>query len=400
MTSRAVADVCDLVRRARAVAEHEEWDWIVAHHARRVAEIDRSDEIPLSKDLARREVVLELAQGLHVTEQTVWAMVHEASTLRGRAPRVWDSFRVGDIDGVRVSAIADTAERLRTPEALAMLEQTAPEYAATHTIAELRAWLRRLRARLEPDEVATETAKALEQRRVSITHESDGTSWLHALLPTGLAIAIGERLRKAARALPSIDPETGARDTRTRDQKQADLVADWLTSCTGTTSDIHAEIAISIAATDLIGLTDGPGLTHAGEPVGAEWVRELAQSEHTILRRLVLDPVGEVLDTTVLGYRPPQSLRQALRWRDGTCRVAGCRAPVFETDLDHAEAYDSGGPTSGSNLRCLCRRHHNMKSHGHLADRYLDAPVRRIERYLPCPPLIIETDIVDPGRAA
>ncbi len=370
----------DAVRRARAVAEFEEWEFVASFHARRTAEIDRTDEIPLSKDLARREVTLELARALHVTEHQVWAMVSEFATVAARVPGVWQSFRDGDLDAVRVTAIADTAERLETPQAWAVLEASAPEYAATHTIAELRAWLRRLRARLEPDEAEAERARAVEQRRVSITHNDDGTSWLNALLPTGLAIAVGERLRRAAKALPTVDPESGERDRRTRDQKQADLVADWLTSCTGP-GDIRAEIAVSIHATDLIGLTNGPGLTLDGEPVGAEWVRELAQSEHAVFRRLVLDPVGEVLDTTVLKYRPPESLRQALRWRDGTCRVAGCRAPVHETDLDHAKAYDSGGATTGSNLRCLCRKHHNMKSHGHLDDRFLDAPVRHLERY-------------------
>ncbi|SKB09005.1 HNH endonuclease signature motif containing protein [Aeromicrobium choanae] len=371
----------DAVRRARAIAEFEEWEFVDSFHAQRVAEIDRTDEIPLSKDLARREVTLDLARALHVSEHQVWAMVSESATIADRVPGVWQSFRDGDIDAARVTAIADTAERLETPEAWAALEASAPAYAATHTIAELRSWLRRLRARLEPDETEAERARALEQRRVSITHNDDGTSWLNALLPTGLAVSVGERLRRAAKALAAVDPETGEQDRRTRDQKQADLVADWLTSCTGTSTDIRAEIAISIHATDLIGLTNGPGLTLEGEPVGPDWVRELAQSEHTVFRRLVLDPIGEVLDTTVLGYRPPESLRQALRWRDGTCRVAGCRAPVHETDLDHAKAYDSGGATTGSNLRCLCRKHHNMKSHGHLDDRFLDAPARHLERY-------------------
>ncbi|MFS0886309.1 DUF222 domain-containing protein [Aeromicrobium sp. 179-A 4D2 NHS] len=373
--NRAIA-TGDAVRRARAVAEFEEWRFVVEHHAMRVAEVDRSADMPLSKELARREVTLELAQALHVSENTVWAMVSEAETLQ-RVPAVWSAFERGDVDGVRVSAIAATTEKLETAAALATLEATAAEYAATHTVAELRAWLRRLRARLEPEQSAHEREHAVEQRRVSIRHNDDGTSWLAALLPTGVAIAVGERLRRAAKALPAVDSETGAKDRRTRDQKQADLVAHWLTSCTGTETDVRAEIAISIAATDLIGLTEGPGVTREGEPVGADWVRELAASEHTVFRRLVLDPVGNILDTTVIGYRPTESLRQALHWRDGTCRVAGCLAPVRETDLDHALAYDSGGETSARNLRCLCRKHHNMKSHGHLPDRHLRAPATR-----------------------
>jgi len=374
MTSDLPARAFDAARRARAQAEFAEWELIAQHHARRTAEIDRSDEIVLSKDLARREVTLEIAQALKVTERRVWAVVFEAETLLERTPLVWEAFRDGDLDAGRASAIADTAERLVECSSWARLERSVINYAATHTLGELRTWLRRFRARVEPEETADETAKALEERRVSVTHNSDGTSWLNALLPTGLAIAAAERLRRAAKAEPTIHPETGLRDTRTRDQKQADLLGRWLTSCTGTTTDIRAEIAISIAATDLLGYTEGPGLTRDGEPLDAAWVRELAASEHTVFRRLVLDPVGRVMDTTVLAYRPTESLRKALHWRDGTCRVAGCRAPVFETDLDHAEDYDSGGETSARNLRCLCRKHHNMKSHGHLDDRFLGEP--------------------------
>ncbi|WP_313406294.1 DUF222 domain-containing protein [Aeromicrobium sp.] len=396
--SSGIAGACEVVRRRRAIAEYEQWTVVVSHHDRRTAEIDRTDDIVLSKELARREVVLELAQALHITERAVWAIIFQSRTVRERTPSVWAAFRAGDLDAARVSAIADTAERLQTRDAWARLEHSGPEYAATHTIAELRAWLRRLRAKLEPEATKIEAAKAVDERRVTITHLADGTSWLNALLPTGVAIAVGDRLRKAARALPRVDPETDETDRRTRDQKMADLLTHWLTCSEGTRTDIRAEIAISIAATDLIGLTDGPGLTLDGEPVGSDWVRELAQSEHSILRRLVLDPMGEVLDTTVLSYRPPESLRQALRWRDGSCRVAGCRAPVHETDQDHAIDYDSGGETSGRNLRCLCRKHHNMKSHGHLDDRYLDTPLRHIERYLPCPPMLVEVDLIDPGR--
>ncbi|GAA3524447.1 hypothetical protein AFL01nite_15210 [Aeromicrobium flavum] len=388
----------DAVRRARAMAEFEEWDFVVSQHVRRVAEIDRTDDIVLSKELARREVTLELAQALRVTEHQVWSMVREAQIVRERTPAVWEAFRAGDLDAVRVTAIADSAARLQTRDSWQKLEHSAPEYAATHTIAELRAWLRRLRARLEPEGADAETARALADRRVNVTHNDDGTSWLNALLPTGVAIAVAERLRKAAKALPSVDPETGETDTRTREQKQADLLGHWLTSCTGTETDIRAEIAISIAATDLIGLTNGPGITRDGEPVTSAWVRELAGSEHTLFRRLVLDPRGDILDTTVLNYRPTEALRKALRWRDGTCRVAGCRAPVHDTDLDHAKPYDTGGETTASNLRCLCRKHHNMKSHDHLDDRHLDTPMRIIERYLPCPPTVGFLDLLDPKR--
>ncbi|MET1132587.1 MAG: DUF222 domain-containing protein [Aeromicrobium sp.] len=369
------------VRREQGRAEYATWNLVLNHFERATKLIDAADQAPVSKQHGRSAVVLDIAQRLAISEQRAWGILHEARILRDRTPRVWATFRVGRIDAAKAGTIAATVERLQTPEAVEAIDRGAVDYAETHTVGELRSWLRRLRARLEPQQVEAETARATQERRVSVTHLDDGTSWLNALLPTGVAIAAAERLRRAAKALPSVDPESGERDHRTRDQKQADLLAHWLTSCTGTATDIRAEIAVSIAATDLIGLTDGPGLTLDGEPVSAAWVRELAQSEHTVLRRLVLDPTGGVLDTTVLAYRPPESLRQAIRWRDGTCRVAGCRAPARSTDLDHEIAYDRGGTTSADNLRCLCRRHHNMKSHDHLADRHLDRAMAHAERY-------------------
>ncbi|HPU14317.1 MAG TPA: DUF222 domain-containing protein, partial [Aeromicrobium sp.] len=263
------------------------------------------------------------------------------------------------------------------------------------TVGELRSWLNRMRARLEPDEMRAEAHRAVEYRRVDINHNDDGTSWLSALLPTPIAVAVATRLRKTAKKLPLFDPETEERDRRTHEQKKADLLAHWLTNCTGTETDIRAEIAISIDAADLIGLTDGPGITRDGEhALPAEWVRELAASEYTVFRRLVLDPMGRVLDTTKLGYQPPGAMRAALHWRDGTCRVAGCKAPAAETDLDHELAYDRGGTTSASNLRCLCRKHHNMKSHDRLPEKFITEPIEHRERWHRPSPVVATFDLV------
>lgn len=47
---------------------------------------------------------------------------------------------------------------------------------------------------------------------------------------------------------------------------------------------------------------------------------------------------------------------------------------MSETDLDHAQDYDSGGETSARHLGCLCRKHHHMTSHGQLDDLLLGEP--------------------------
>jgi hypothetical protein len=388
MTSPA-DDAFAVIRRARAQAEFAEWNLVLTHRERELARIDTTDDVPISKELARRAITLEIAQRLRTPENAVWRIIVQGEEVRDRTPAVWESFRAGVLDARRIGLIADVVAKLHTPEALEAVDRNAAAYGAVHTPGELRAWLKRLRARLEPERLEDDAARATEQRHVEISHNDDGTSWLSALLPTGVAVAVGNRLRAAAKALPRTDPDTGERDRRTREQKRADLLAHWLTSCEGTQTDIRAEIAITIDATDLIGLTTGLAFTRGDrEPIPAQWAHELAASETTLFRRLVLDPLGNVMDTTKLGYQASESLREALRWRDGTCRVAGCRADIKDTDLDHELAYDRGGTTSAENLRSLCRKHHNMKSHDHLDRRSLRPPVQFAECYAVGTPVI------------
>ncbi|WP_286928609.1 MULTISPECIES: HNH endonuclease [Aeromicrobium] len=380
--------------RAQARAEFASWSLILTAHESGCAEVDAEDAPEIGKDLGRRGVTLEIARALRTTEHRVWGIVNDAGILRERAPRTWIAFGDGSIDAARAMLIADTIDKLAHTPSVEVLDASVVPFATSHTAGELRAWLNRMRARLEPEEVEAQADRAVETRRVDISHNGDGTSWLNALLPTHVAIAVGNRLRRAAKQLPKVDLDTGEIDRRTRDQRQADLVGHWLTSCTGTETDIRAEIAISIDAADLVGLTEGPGITRDGEhALPAAWVRELAASETTLFRRLVLDPVGRVLDTTSLGYQPPDSMRAALHWRDGTCRVAGCRAPAAETDLDHALAHDRGGTTSAANLRCLCRKHHNMKSHDRLPEKFIAPAVEHRERWRLPSPVVVELDL-------
>ncbi|WP_157546044.1 HNH endonuclease signature motif containing protein [Mycobacterium sp. IS-1742] len=60
-------------------------------------------------------------------------------------------------------------------------------------------------------------------------------------------------------------------------------------------------------------------------------------------------------------YRPSAALQDFVRCRDLTCRFPGCDQPAHRCDLDHAVPYPAG-PTCASNLRCLCRKHHLLKT--------------------------------------
>ena len=60
-------------------------------------------------------------------------------------------------------------------------------------------------------------------------------------------------------------------------------------------------------------------------------------------------------------YRPSKKLADFVRCRDQTCRFPGCHRPATTADIDHTIAWPYG-KTQASNLKCLCRRHHLLKT--------------------------------------
>ncbi|MGH3583552.1 MAG: DUF222 domain-containing protein, partial [Mycobacterium sp.] len=60
-------------------------------------------------------------------------------------------------------------------------------------------------------------------------------------------------------------------------------------------------------------------------------------------------------------YRPSRALADFVRCRDMTCRFPGCKQPATIDDVDHTIPWPYG-PTCASNLKCLCRKHHLLKT--------------------------------------
>ncbi|OZC76705.1 hypothetical protein CH251_06760 [Rhodococcus sp. 06-462-5] len=78
---------------------------------------------------------------------------------------------------------------------------------------------------------------------------------------------------------------------------------------------------------------------------------------------LALPPPG------ALAYRPTTALAERIRYRDRTCRHPGCDVPAQQCEIDHIVPYlhrnpSTGGWTIDTNLHCLCRYHHGLKTMG------------------------------------
>ncbi|ORI23922.1 HNH endonuclease signature motif containing protein [Rhodococcus sp. 1168] len=70
-----------------------------------------------------------------------------------------------------------------------------------------------------------------------------------------------------------------------------------------------------------------------------------------------------------LTYRPSSELAKCVRQRDRTCRHPGCDVPAAACEIDHVVPYrhydpKQGGWTVLTNLHCLCRYHHMLKTMG------------------------------------
>ena len=307
------------------------------------------------RDLELASIAHELAVELQMSVRAVQNRLHQARMVRGRAPSAWSAFGAGRIDSYRVRLISDALNSLHDPRSDGILDDRVVGYAEAHTAAELRAWLKRLTARLEPDHYEQRTRDAVNARRVHIDHRDDGVSELWALLPTAQAVAIDTVLGEALLSKPSDD-------TRTSDQYLADELARWMLTAADGEPAVRATIALTIPATSLAGLTDEPGISIDRQWVlPASTVRQLATRPGTLFHRVVTDPAGHVLDVTRLGRFAPPDLEVAIEIRDGVCQFPTCTRPAAQCDKDHRVPWPHG-PTNGQNMWPLCRRHHRMKT--------------------------------------
>ena len=77
----------------------------------------------------------------------------------------------------------------------------------------------------------------------------------------------------------------------------------------------------------------------------------------------MIQPVLNPVDlSAVPGYRPSTALQRFVRLRDSTCCFPGCDRPAVYCDVDHTIPYTARGLTHPGNLKCLCRKHHLLKT--------------------------------------
>lgn len=178
-------------------------------------------------------------------------------------------------------------------------------------------------------------------------------AWLSAYLPSHVAAAIDKRLTKEANAMVG--------DPRTLAQRRADLLACWLTTNEHGDVALNADIAVVVDAATLAGADDKPAVSSDGSfIVPAAWV--LDPKNHPFWHTILTDSRGNTLEHRYHGRFAPDVLKKALMFTHGVCQAPTCTTPAEHCDADHRIPYPHG-PTTGTNIWPLCKRHHQMKSH-------------------------------------
>jgi hypothetical protein len=293
----------------------------------------------------------EVAPALHLSRNAAAARLDMATALTTRLPATLAALERGEIDMIKARVVVEATDPLTGEQAVAVQERVLGR-AGGQTASQLRASLRRAVLRVDPDGAVRRHQERRKERQVMLVPLPDATAELVAHLPAEHAVAIYQRLDALAR-----DARVPG-DDRSADARRADTFVDLLL---GTHSDMRVEVAVTVPADTLLGISDRPGDLTGYGPISAEMARQLAADAHATWKRLLTDPVdGSLLDYGHTTYRPPAALRDYVQARDRTCRFPGCQQPARRCDLDHTAAYPEG-PTSEYNLGTLCRRHHRLK---------------------------------------
>ncbi|WP_006242515.1 HNH endonuclease signature motif containing protein [Mycolicibacterium tusciae] len=329
-----------------------------------------------------------------------------ADALRRRLPQVAEVFAAGAISYRMVAAVVSRTRLIKDPAALAKVDTEIAAHLAgwgslsvEKTQREIDYWV----DRYDPAAVRR-TEHSARGRHVDVHPSEDGSGIadIEARLLATDADALDQRLEAMARAVCDGDP-------RTLDQRRSDALgaighgADRLACECGNSECEAAGVQSSAVVVHVIthedSLTDDtPAQFDGKEPPGPI---DKPLGEMT-LKEALSDPLpppagpaattpaalmsGGMLPAPLLAakiagtakivpirhpgdsgpqprYLPSTVLATFIRCRDMTCRFPGCDEPAHHCDIDHTIAYPTG-PTQASNLKCLCRKHHLLKTFG------------------------------------
>ncbi|MEZ0353858.1 HNH endonuclease signature motif containing protein [Mycobacterium sp. pR1184] len=309
-------------------------------------------------------VAAEVAAALRTSVAMGHSNLRYARAMQERLPAVATVFRAGDIDFRLFRTIVFRTDLIVEAEALAAVDAQlaikAPRWPSM-TSWKLATEIDRVVVTMDRDAVRRSREYAAD-RYFKVTPMDPGMALINGTVFATTGQALHRRLDELAKTVCDDDP-------RTIGQLRADALgalaagADRLTcGCAradcpaGAPPRVPNSVVIHVVADSATvdGSGAAPGFLYGDGIIPAEIVRELAKTAK-------LQPITAAA-AAESGYLPSRALADFVRARDLTCRAPGCDRPATECDIDHTVPHGDGGATHPSNLKCLCRKHHLLKT--------------------------------------
>jgi hypothetical protein len=340
----------------------------------------------------------ELAMVLNRGRGTANHLHHRAQAWRENLPATYGAIARGELDVARAAALADVLGDTRPELARAIEAMLLPE-AVDLSVARLKT--RALELLLTLDAAAAEERREQAKRSADVFLQpgQDGMATLGAELSAdeaAEAYAQIDQLAKMAkadgdhRAIAQIRTELFSLLLRRPGGHDQPAVSAHLTivatldSLGGASPQAGSVNGLAITAAharDLLvrigamGLQtpDGGSLTFAitdadGRLLATTTVAELLR----VTKKSCVEHPGGNCACPVLGappdtdgYEPTGRQELFVKTRDRTCRMPNCGQRVGWADLDHVIPHACGGETTCTNLCCLCRSDHRLKTFAH-----------------------------------
>jgi len=305
----------------------------------------------------------EIAAALRISLGKSGSFMNYGIAMR-RLPAVATVFTAGDIDLQTFATIVYRTELITDEAVIAEVDACIAGWAArwlTLGRGRLAREIDRIVFRNDPDAVRRVNERA-RGREVTFWDAQDGTADMSGRLFAADAELLDKRLDALAGTTCEGDPRTIA-------QRRADAMgalaagAERLMCRCGSTdcpasAAVASGVVIHVVAKQetLDGESNDPGhLIGSGTLITAELLRDLANQAKL---RPLIHPADSPAENR---YRPSLALADFVRARDLTCRAPGCDRPATNCDLDHTIPFPHGA-THASNLKCLCRLHHLLKT--------------------------------------
>lgn len=320
------------------------------------------------------QVAAEVAAALRISQGLAASRVGDAIAMGRRLPQLGRVFLAGEIDYLMFAMLVSRTELITDADRIAAVDAELAQKVARWPSLDRSALIARAdRVVVRHDRDAKRRRKQKrDDRYVEIWDSGDSVCEIRGFLRVIDGRALDARLDAMAATVCGHDPRTHA-------QRRSDALgalesgADRLAcecdraECGAGDKPARSPIIHVVANQATVdGASDAPGYTvDPDELFPADLITELAKTAKLV-------PVTHPGDAPAeCGYAPSQQLADFVRCRDLTCRFPGCDRAAIRCDLDHTIPFGDGGPTHASNLKCLCRIHHLLKTFGGWRDKQL-----------------------------